>query len=114
MTLKRDHLTKAETVSRPVRLIGTLDEQCGPIPQCGFEAGPPHAVAAELDPMSVVDEAMEDGVGINRIADDLVPSLDRNPVGDDGRLAAILFFENPKEIMAPGIVERLEAPVIEK
>ena len=35
--------------------------------------------------MSVVDEAVENGVGERRIADDLVPLLDRNLTGDDSR-----------------------------
>ena len=32
----------------------------------------------------IVDEAVEDGVGQRRIADDVVPVFDRNLTGDDG------------------------------
>ncbi|KKN82455.1 hypothetical protein LCGC14_0308770 [marine sediment metagenome] len=63
--------------------------------------------------MGVVDEAIEDGVGIGRIADDLVPSLDGDLAGDDGRLSAVSFFEDLQEIVALGIVERLKAPIVE-
>ena len=63
--------------------------------------------------MGVVDEAIEDGVGIGRIADDLVPPLDRDLAGDDGRFGSVAVFEDLQQIMAPGIVERLETPVIE-
>jgi hypothetical protein len=34
--------------------------------------------------LSVVDEAVENGVGIGRIADHGVPALDRELAGDDG------------------------------
>lgn len=63
--------------------------------------------------MGVMNETIEDDVGVGRIADDLVPSFDGDLAGDDGRLSAVSFFEDLHEIMAPGIVERLEAPVIE-
>ena len=34
--------------------------------------------------MGVVDEAVEDGVGIGRVADYLVPFVDRDLAGQDG------------------------------
>ena len=63
--------------------------------------------------MGVVDEAIEDGVGVSRIADHLVPFVDRNLAGQDGRAAAIAFFEDFIEIAAGAGVERIEAPIIE-
>jgi hypothetical protein len=39
--------------------------------------------------MGVLDEAVEDGVGIGWVADDLVPFVDRDLAGQDGRAAAI-------------------------
>ena len=62
--------------------------------------------------MGVVDEAIEDGVGIGWIADDLVPAVHGDLAGDDGRFAAVSFFEELQEIMTPGIVKRLETPLI--
>lgn len=35
-----------------------------------------HAVTGEIDSVGIVDDAIEDGVGNCRVADDLVPTLD--------------------------------------
>ena len=63
--------------------------------------------------MGVVDEAVEDGVGIGRVTDDLVPFVDRDLAGEDGRAAAVAFFENFVEIAAGASIERIETPVVE-
>ena len=63
--------------------------------------------------MGVVDEAVEDGVGVGRIADHRVPFVDRELAGEDGRAAAVAFLEDLEEIVAGGGVERLEAPIVE-
>jgi hypothetical protein len=52
-----------------------------------FGTGASQAVAGEIDAMGVMDEAIEDGVGIGRIADDLVPFVDGDLAGEDGRAA---------------------------
>jgi hypothetical protein len=41
-----------------------------------FTAGLAHALACELDAVGVVDNAIEDGVGESRIANDLIPAID--------------------------------------
>jgi hypothetical protein len=38
--------------------------------------------------MGIVDEAIEDGVGVGRVADDLMPFVDGDLTGEDGRAAA--------------------------
>ena len=58
--------------------------------------------------MSVVDEAVEDGVGIGRVADDLMPFVDRDLAGQDRRAATIAFFKDLVEIAAGAGVERFE------
>ena len=63
--------------------------------------------------MGVVDEAVEDGVGVGRVADDLVPFVDGNLAGQDGRAAAVAFFEDLVEIAAGAGIERIEPPIIE-
>ena len=63
--------------------------------------------------MGVVDEAVEDGVGIGRIADHLMPFVDRDLAGEDGRAAAVAFFEDLVEVAAGAGVERIEAPIVE-
>ena len=63
--------------------------------------------------MGVVDEAVEDGVGVGRVADDLVPFVDRDLAGEDGRAAAVAFFEDFVEIAAGAGVEGIETPIVE-
>ena len=70
-------------------------------------------MAGEIDPVCVMDDAIEDGVGIGRIADQLVPFVDGHLAGDDGGSAAVAFFKNLEEVVARGGVEGLETPVIE-
>ena len=48
-----------------------------------------HAVSIECKAVSIVDEAVEDGVGDGRIGDDIVPIFDRHLAGDDGRSALV-------------------------
>jgi hypothetical protein len=50
--------------------------------------------------MGVVDEAVEDGVGIGRVADHLVPFVDGDLAGENGRAAAVAFFEDLVEVAA--------------
>jgi hypothetical protein len=63
--------------------------------------------------VGVVDEAVENGVGIGRVADDGMPVLDGELAGYDGRSPAVPFFENLQEIVSGLGVERLESPVVE-
>ncbi len=63
--------------------------------------------------MRVVNEAIEDGVGVGRIADDLMPGGNRKLGGDDRRSTPIALFEDFEEVMAGAGVERLEAEVVE-
>ena len=63
--------------------------------------------------MRVVNEAIEDGVRIGRIADHLVPLLDGKLAGDEGRAAAIALFEDFKQIVARVGIEGFEAPIVE-
>jgi len=78
----------------------------------GF-AGSPHALAVEIDPVGVMDQAIEDGVGIGGVADQRVPLIDRELAGDDGGAAAVAVLKDLQEVVASPGVERLEAPVVE-
>jgi hypothetical protein len=42
-------------------------------------------VASEIDPVRVVDDAIENGISAGGIADQLVPFVDRDLAGDDCR-----------------------------
>ena len=63
--------------------------------------------------MGVVNEAVEDGVGICRVADKCVPFVDRDLTGEDGRAAPIAFLEDLVEVTTGTRVERFEAPIVE-
>jgi hypothetical protein len=60
------------------------------------------AVAGEIDAVGVVDETVENGVGIGRVAEHGVPFVDRKLAGEDGRAAAVAFLEDLVEIVAGG------------
>ena len=63
--------------------------------------------------MGVVDEAVEDGVGVGRVADDLVPFVDGDLAGKEGRAAAVAFFEDLVEVAAGAGVEGIETAIVE-
>jgi hypothetical protein len=78
-----------------------------------FRSRPPEAVAGEVEAVGVVDEAVEDGVGVGWVADHGVPILDGELTGDDGRAATVAFLEDFEEVVAGLGIERLEPPIIE-
>ena len=63
--------------------------------------------------MGVVNEPVEDGVGISRVANEGVPFVDRDLTGEDCRAAPIAFFEDLVEVTTGTGVERFEAPIVE-
>ena len=63
--------------------------------------------------MSVMNEAVEDGVGVGGIANDLVPGCYGKLGGDDCRPAPIAFFEDLKQVVPRAGVEGFEAEVVE-
>jgi hypothetical protein len=96
---------------------------CGPLGaigprgfiRCGLLNGAASAqgVALELDPMRVVHEAIEDGVGQGRLADHVVPAADRDLAGDQGRGAAAAVLDDLEEIAALLGGHGLRPPVVE-
>src|ERR1700732_1395530 len=77
-------------------------------------ASPSQALAGEIDAMGVVNEAVEDGVGISRVADEGVPFVDRDLAGEDGRAAPITFLEDLVEVTTGTGVEWFEAPIVDR
>ena len=63
--------------------------------------------------MGVVDEAVEDGISISRVADHLMPSSHRQLAGDDGRAATISLLKDFKQVMAGQGIERIETPIVQ-
>lgn len=70
------------------------------------------AFAGEIDAVGVVHEPVEDGVGIGRVADHLMPGRDGKLAGDDGGAAPIAVLEDFQQIVTGLIFERLQAPII--
>ncbi len=62
--------------------------------------------------MGIVHEAVEDRVGVGRIADDLVPRRERELGGDNRRSAAITLLEDFEQIVTGAGVEGFEAEVV--
>ena len=60
-----------------------------------------------------MNETVQDGVGIGRIADYFVPSVDRELGGNHRGVASVAFLEDFQEIMSGGGVERLQSPIVE-
>ena len=58
----------------------------------------PHAFAGKGQPVSVMDKAVQDGIGQGRIADGLVPVFDRELAGDDHGAAAVAIFEDLQQV----------------
>ena len=48
-----------------------------------------HALASELDPVGIVNDAVEDGVGKRGIADDLMPAVNGRLTGDNERAGVV-------------------------
>ena len=63
--------------------------------------------------MGVMYEAIEDSVGEGRIADDLVPGIDRQLAGDQRRAGAITVLDDLHEVAPLVGREPVWAPVIE-
>ena len=60
-----------------------------------------------------MNEPVEDGVGISRVADEGVPFVDRDLAGEDGRAAAVAFLEDFVEVTTGTGVEWFKAPIVE-
>src|SRR5271156_6419764 len=96
-----------------------LKEVLLPLQGCGssrfglFASGAAQALAGEFDAMRIVDEAVQDGVGVSGVANDLMPGRQRELGGDDRRPAAISLLENFEQIVAGAGVAGVEAEVVE-
>jgi hypothetical protein len=65
------------------------------------------------DGYGIVDEAVENGVGVGRIGDHRMPILDGKLAGDDGGAPAVTLFQNLQQVVSGLGVERLQPPVVQ-
>src|SRR4051795_848159 len=70
------------------------------------------AVAAELQAMGIVNDAVEDRVGQSGISDQGMPAVHRDLAGDQGGAAAVAVFDDFEHVVALLGAERFEAPVV--
>jgi len=63
--------------------------------------------------MGIVNEAVQDGVGVGIVAYRVMPGRHWKLAGDDGGAAAIAIFQDLEQIMACLGIEGLEAPVVQ-
>ena len=63
--------------------------------------------------MGVVNDAIQYGIGIGRVTDQLMPFVHRDLAGDDGGAPAIAFFEDFEKIMTGGGIEWLKTPIVQ-
>src|SRR6202022_4938353 len=65
----------------------------------GF-TGSRQAFPVEVNPVGVMDQAVEDSVGVGGVADQCVPLIDGDLAGDDGGAVAVTVLEDPQEVVA--------------
>ena len=63
--------------------------------------------------MSIVDEAVQDGVGVGGIPNNLVPGGQGDLGGDDRRAAAVSLLKDFEQVVTGVGVEGFEAEVVE-
>src|ERR1039457_3953979 len=57
-----------------------------------------HRFAFEFDPIGVVDQAIQDGIGHRGIRNNLVPLIDRELAGNEGGSLALAIIEHLQEL----------------
>ena len=63
--------------------------------------------------MGVMNEAVQDGVGVCWVPYDLMPTVHGKLGCDHGGAASIALFEDFQQIVTGGGVERLQPPIVE-
>src|SRR5664280_922037 len=72
-----------------------------------------HAFSGELKAVSVVNEAIQDGVAEGGVADNVVPMFDGDLAGDNGRGATVAIIKDLQQVAPFGRIENRQTPIIE-
>ena len=67
----------------------------------------PHRFSFQINGVSVMDEAVEDGIGEGGVADEFMPLLDRQLRGDDGGTESMAVIEDVEQVTALLGIERV-------
>ena len=91
-----------------IRSVGRLGVKLVMLGGCFSEA-----LALEREPVSVVHQPIENGIGESWITDDLVPMFDRELAGDHGRSAPVPILHDLQEVMLLFGGHGSKSPVVE-
>src|SRR5260370_19155427 len=69
--------------------------------------------AAQFDPIGIVDDAIENGVGQSGIAHELVPAVDGKLACDDQRAGVVAILSDLQQIALLLGQQRLRSPIVE-
>jgi len=97
-----------EVIPPPFESVG--DTRTGPLPlflSLLFSKG----VAAQLDPVGVMNDAVQDGVREGWITDQVMPSFDRDLAGDQCGTTTVTLFDDLQQIASLLRAERFKAPI---
>lgn len=72
-----------------------------------------HGFAGEFDPVCVVNEAVQDGIGVSGIPDQIEPACHGDLAGDHGGAAPVTVFQDLEQMVAGMAVERLKPPYVD-
>jgi hypothetical protein len=90
---------------------GGVDVKLAPL--AGFFLWFAQGLAVEGEAVRSVHEAVEDGISDRGVDDHLVPVIDGELTGDDGRAAAVAIVDDFEQIAALLRGQRRQAPVVE-
>src|SRR5271163_4666934 len=103
--------------SRVVPISGSLLEGCfrwsfrssDDLGLPGFSQG----IASEFDTIGVVNDAVENGVGQCRVADDVVPFVDRELAGYEHGAGVVAVFDDLEQVALLLAGQGLRSPIVE-
>lgn len=73
----------------------------------------PERWPVKRQPVGVVDQAVEDGIGESGFVDDIVPGFDRELAGDDGEARLVAVFDDLHEVAALSGCQAVWPPIVE-
>ena len=79
-------------------------------------SGPPalfaDGLAVEFDAVGVMDDAVQDGIGVGGLADEAVPFVHGRLAGDDGGAPAVALLRDLKKVLAGRGIEGAKPKIV--
>ena len=73
----------------------------------------PQALTAQFDAVSIMHDAVQDGIGERWIAYDFIPAIHRNLAGDQDRATVVTVLDDLEQVAAAISVERFWPPYVD-